>query len=123
MKWVVELGAVVVALAILRPALPARADQDGPVAAATAPGESPGTRADNALAQLVRDRMVSDRTLRGSSIVVSSQGGMVTVAGSVTSDFARTDALDIARATPGVAGVKDQLRIVVQSPEAPVPFD
>jgi hyperosmotically inducible protein len=102
-------------------AQPAFADQRGVATAAFEPGDSAAVRADNQVLAALRDGLDRDPRLHGSQITVSNQNGLVTLVGSVPSVIARSQAIEIARTTPGVTTVKDNLRLLVSSPEAPVP--
>jgi osmotically-inducible protein OsmY len=80
-----------------------------------------GGTADDALAINVRARLGHDRLLKRSKILVKSVNGVVTLAGSVSSDAAHAESLDVTRNTPGVKAVTDDLRIATRSPDAPLP--
>jgi len=70
---------------------------------------------DHALEVEVRLALSLRRELRGSDIEVRAFRRQVTLAGEVGSDAARQVALQTARDTTGVAGVKDDLRVVGSS--------
>ncbi|HVV50737.1 MAG TPA: BON domain-containing protein [Polyangia bacterium] len=91
-------------------------------AGAYSTGSTPGTTAADAVTTNVRTVLGADRVLKGSTITVStSQSGMVTLVGSVPDVTAKTEAVDAAHNVPGVAGVNDQLQILINSPSAPAP--
>lgn len=70
----------------------------------------------------VRAQLAGDRLLKGAVITVAtSPNGVVTLVGDVPSVTAKTEAVALARATPGVAEVRDQLRLEISSPDAPSP--
>ena len=83
-------------------------------------GNAPGATQADLVTASVRAGLAGDRVLRGSVITVAtSDTGLVTLTGSVPNNFARNAANDIARATPGVGMVNNQLRLVIASPSAP----
>lgn len=69
----------------------------------------------------IRSQMFSDPQLKDSSLQVTSNKGVVTVAGTVASDAARLDAYKIATQTAGVTKVNDQMS--VQPAEATPPAE
>ena len=83
--------------------------------------DSPTAQADNQVVAAIASSLDQNVGVRGSRIVVSNQGGMVTLTGSVPSVTARSQAEEITRAVPGVVAVNNMLRLLVQSPQAPVP--
>jgi|SRR5580698_2604814 osmotically-inducible protein OsmY len=82
---------------------------------------SPGAAAQNALTNRVRARLTNDRLLSGAIITVETNASVVKLFGSVPTETAHAEALDLTRATAGVAAVTDDLRIDISSPDAPAP--
>ena len=70
---------------------------------------------DSGIVTNIKSQMFSDPQLKDSSLQVTSSKGVVTIAGTVTSDAARLDAYKIATQTAGVTKVNDQM--TVQSAE------
>jgi hypothetical protein len=123
-------GAMVICAALATPALADSGanpgDSRGNPGAFTSDGNNSGTTPGATQADLVtasvRAGLAGDRVLRGSVITVAtSDTGVVTLVGSVPNNFARNAANDIARAMPGVAMVNNQLRLLIQAPNAPAP--
>jgi len=123
--WKSQLAAAGLALALAAPAAADRA----PVSAASnheraaATGDTGARRAtsDEALAAQIKERLNKNRMVRQADIIVDVHAGVATLAGSVPSEFARSEAVEIAGATPGVVRVDDKLRLLSSSPEAAVP--
>jgi osmotically-inducible protein OsmY len=70
----------------------------------------------------VREQLAGDRLLKGAVITVAtSPSGVVTLVGDVPSVTAKSEAVALARGTPGVVEVRDQLRLDISSPNAPSP--
>jgi hypothetical protein len=65
--------------------------------------------------------MFSDAALKDSSLQVTSNAGVVTLAGSVSNDAARYEAYKIATQTPGVSKVNDQMTVQSAQNMAPIP--
>lgn len=65
----------------------------------------------------VQRRLLDDPELEGVAIVAQVQGGVVTLSGDVPDEGLRKRAVEIARATPGVARVQDRIRIASDQPE------
>lgn len=85
-------------------------------------GDSPGATQADLVTTSVRAGLAGERLLRGSVITVAtSEAGVVTLVGSVPNNFARNAANDVARGTPGVTVVNNQLRLLISSPSAPAP--
>jgi osmotically-inducible protein OsmY len=85
-------------------------------------GSMPGPSPADTVTTNVRGQLAGDRLLKGAMITVAtSPDGVVTLVGDVPSVTAKTEAVSLARATPGVAEVKDHLRLDISSPEAPAP--
>ena len=70
----------------------------------------------------IRAQLDKVKLLKTARIAVGSSNGVVTLTGTVPSDFARERALEIARATPGVVRVDDYLRLDISAPDAPAPY-
>jgi hyperosmotically inducible protein len=70
-----------------------------------------GRSTDASIETSVQARLHTERTTRGDDIDVSAADGIVTLRGTVDSDAARQQALQIARGTEGVTRVEDQLTI------------
>lgn len=66
---------------------------------------------DAGIAAAVKTRLAADAQVGTNQINVSSDGGVVTLEGSVDSPEEKTRALEIARASDGVSRVVDKLRI------------
>jgi hyperosmotically inducible protein len=69
----------------------------------------------------IKDQLRNNRRFRLADVVVTTEGGLVTILGTMPSEHVRAAALDIARKTPGVVGVNSYLRLLGNSPEAPAP--
>jgi len=72
----------------------------------------PGRERDAALTTKVSAQLQSADELRDTSIRVVTDGGFVRLIGVVPSEALRRVALEIARTTPGVAGVDDDLVVM-----------
>ena len=79
--------------------------------AALSDREATVASADYEVAMLVMDRLQQDAATARAQVGVSASGGVVTLRGFVRGEPERLRALGIARGTPGVAEVIDQLRI------------
>jgi osmotically-inducible protein OsmY len=116
-----RLGRLLVLILTTALAAPAVAAQPAKTTGVYADASSPGASADNALTTRVRSRLTNDRLLSGAIITVESNAAVVTLFGSVPSETAHAEALDITRGTTGIAAVTDDLRIDISSPDAPAP--
>jgi hypothetical protein len=76
---------------------------------------------DAALVTNIKSQMFSDAALKDSSLQVTSNGGVVTLAGSAGNDAARYEAYKIATQTPGVSKVNDQMTVQTAQNTAPTP--
>ena len=77
---------------------------------------------DGAIVTSIQSQMFSDQLLKGASLHVTSDGGVVTLSGTVPNDTAHLDAYKIAAQTPGVTKVGDQITVEAAqsaSPESP----
>ena len=103
--------------------VPARAAEPGAKTSAVyANGATPGPTGSDTVTANVRARLASDTLLKGAVITVAtSRTGVVTLVGDVPSAIAKSEAVALARATPGAADVDDELRLNVSSPSAPAP--
>ena len=117
MRLLLQMLGVILALTTI-PALNAAAAGNR---GADTSGRASATATDAAVTSGVRARLANDRLLKGATVAVDAIGGVVTLSGSVPADTAHTEARDVARGTPGVVAVKDDLRIDVAAPEAPAP--
>jgi BON domain len=83
-------------------------------------GNTPSAGITDTITTNVRSGLEGDRLLKGAIITVAtSEIGKVTLVGSVPNVTAKRQAVEIAKVTPGVSEVDDQLRLFVTSPEAP----
>jgi osmotically-inducible protein OsmY len=67
----------------------------------------------------IKARLLKIVLLRNAQVTIATTSGVVTLTGMVQSQTAREQAVDAARATPGVVRVDDMLRLDVSSPQAP----
>ncbi len=67
--------------------------------------------ADGALTAKIKSKMALDDTLKSRGIDVSTDGGVVTLSGAVSSAGEHDRALQLARETAGVTSVRDRLRV------------
>jgi hypothetical protein len=67
----------------------------------------------------IHGKMEQMKLLRRAQVTIATQDGVVTLTGTVPNDFARDQALEAVRSTPGVLRVNDQLRLDISSPSAP----
>ena len=74
---------------------------------------------DAMITAVIQAKLESIKLLRQAQVTIATTNGVVTLVGTVPSDFARVQALDAVRGTPGVTRVDDHLRLDVSSPEAP----
>jgi hypothetical protein len=114
--WMRSLVAVGAAFGAVAPAL---AQSPPPpvvvVEAETQPAQPAIT--DATIAQTIKAKLEDKPMLRNAQIDVISKQGVVTVVGTVHTEFARDDVFEAVRSTPGVLRVDDQLRIDVSSPQ------
>jgi hyperosmotically inducible protein len=64
---------------------------------------------DDEISKTVRDRFAADEQLKGTSIKVRADNGMVTLMGTVPTAKAQARAVDMARKVPGVRSVRSEL--------------
>jgi len=74
---------------------------------------------DDAITNSVKRQLLADGDLRRLDLSVTTSNGVVTLAGIVPSNDTRREAVDLARHTPGVAKVNDQLRVIGSGPSDP----
>lgn len=74
---------------------------------------------DDAITTSVKGRLLADSDLRRLDLSVTTSNGVVTLAGTVPSNEIRREAADLARKTPGVARVDDQMRVLGSTPSDP----
>ena len=80
------------------------------------------TVSDGAVTAKIKAQFLANTDLRGADIKVSTNNGVVTLTGTVSSHDLRALAVDLARHTGGVVRVDDQLRVIagpVSPPMAP----
>jgi hypothetical protein len=83
-------------------------------------GNTPSAGLSDTVTTNVRTALEGDRLMRGSIVTVNtSEDGVVTLVGSVPNVTARSQAGELARATPGVVSVNNMLRLLGNSPQAP----
>ena len=80
--------------------------------------ELPATT-DAAITETIKAKLEASKILKFSQVTVASTNGMVTLVGTVATQFARDEVLEAARSTPGVVRIDDQLRFDISSPSAP----
>jgi BON domain len=90
-----------------------------PVVLAAAEATPPLPNPDAAITASIKARMEANILFRNAQIIISTEGGYVTLSGTVMNDFAHQKALDITRSTVGVTRIDDQLRLDISSPSAP----
>jgi osmotically-inducible protein OsmY len=90
----------------------------GPGAAGVAAAPA-ATAGDEAITSTIRTKLDAMKLLHNAQVTIASVGGVVTLVGTVPSDFARMQALEAARNTAGVLRIDDQLRLDISSPSAP----
>jgi hyperosmotically inducible periplasmic protein len=69
------------------------------------------TVADDALRASIREHLLADQQNRFDHVTVKSQNGVITLSGSVPSDQAVKQAVELARGTAGVSDVQNNLTI------------
>ena len=116
-----RLGRLLVLILTTALVTPAVAAQPAKTTGVYTNESGPTAAAENALTNRVRARLTNDRLLSGAIITVETNAGVVKLFGSVPTETAHAEALDLTRATAGVAAVTDDLRIDISSPDAPAP--
>ena len=83
-------------------------------------GNTPSAGVADAVTNNVRAGLAEDKLLQGAVLTVAtSPAGKVTLVGTVPNITAKQQANEIAKKTPGVTEVDDQMRLPVTSPQAP----
>jgi hypothetical protein len=96
------------------------ADPGARTSGAYSNGNTPSAGLSDTVTTNVRAGLAGDRLLRGAVITVAtSPAGKVTLVGTVPNVTAKQEANEIAKGTPGVTEVNDQMRLPVTSPQAP----
>lgn len=75
-------------------------------------GEPDGRADDGSITMRIQSRYFSDEEVRGRNIDVDTVNGRVRLQGEVGSEAERQQAIRLARSTPGVVDVDDQLKVV-----------
>ena len=68
---------------------------------------------DDEIAKSIRDRMAADEQLKSTTISVRADNGMVTLMGTVPTVKVKDRAAELARKTPGVRAVRNELQLKV----------
>ena len=68
---------------------------------------------DDEIARSIRDRLAADEQLKSTTIRVRADNGMVTLMGSVPTIKVKDRAAELARKTPGVRAVRNELQLKV----------
>jgi len=116
--WGVGVVAVVMGLG----AAPARGAEPYAPPMAVEPNAQPApapAMTDAAITSTIQAKMEQSVLLRKAQITVATRDGVVTLVGTIPSNFARDEALDAVRSTPGVVRFDDHLRLDISSPQAP----
>jgi hyperosmotically inducible protein len=111
------LGAVGLMVAAGGPAAAQGYPPAAPVVVAQA-GAQPAMSDVNITAD-IKARMEQNVLLRRAQLTIATTNGVVTLSGMVPSQTAKEQAVEAAKATPGVVRVDDMLRLDVSSPQAP----
>jgi hyperosmotically inducible protein len=74
------------------------------------------TVGDAAVTTRVKARLAADPDVDATDIDVDTDQGVVTLSGAVDNEKERSEALDLARNTPGVKGVRDRLTVQAGAP-------
>jgi hyperosmotically inducible protein len=112
------LGAVGLMVGAIVPSA-ARAETPYASTGGVARAEAQPTVSDENITADIRARMLENVMLRNAQITIASTNGVVTLVGMVSSQTAHEQAMQVARATPGVVRVDDMLRLDISSPQAP----
>ena len=83
------------------------------------PQEQQRVVTDASITSDIKAKLEASKLLRHADVNIVTENGIVTLIGVVPSDFARAQAIDLAKQTPGVVRVDDMLRLNIASPEAP----
>jgi osmotically-inducible protein OsmY len=101
------------------PAPPLGSNQEQAARSNAAP--QPQMTRDQMITAQATDRLHQAGLFRQAEIGVETKDGVVTLEGTLPSNFARSQAVDLARSIPGVVSVENHLRLPAGSPEAPEP--
>jgi hyperosmotically inducible protein len=113
-------SAGVVAVAMGLGAAPARGAEPYAPPMAVEPNTQPApAMTDAAITSTIQAKMEESVLLRKAQITIATKDGVVTLVGTIPSNFARDEALDAVRSTPGVVRFDDHLRLDIASPQAP----
>ena len=83
-------------------------------------GNTPSASLADTVTTNVRANLEGDKLCKGAVLTVAtSPTGKVTLAGSVPNVTAKQQAIELAKGTPGVTEVDDQMRVIVSSPQGP----
>jgi hyperosmotically inducible protein len=83
------------------------------------PQEQQRVVTDASITSDIKAKLEASKLLRHADVNIVTENGIVTLIGVVPNDFARSQAIDLAKQTPGVVRVDDMLRLNIASPEAP----
>jgi len=114
-RYLVAIGLVGLTLGAAAPAL--AQSPPPPVVAVEAEAQQP-VITDETITASITARLEQLILLRNAQLTVSTKARVVTLVGMVPTDFAHQQALEVARRTPGVLVIDDQMRVPVWSPTA-----
>jgi osmotically-inducible protein OsmY len=80
-------------------------------------------RPDERILEEINGRLTDDTDLDASDIIVSINGGVVTLSGSVDSLWDKRQAKDIAESVSGVTAVNNRLRVSMATQTTPIQTD
>ena len=113
LNWALAIGLTTAVAGCNRQEAPDTATQTPPQAQQPANPQ----QTDASLTTAVQAKYYGADDVRGHDIRVVSDGGVVTLNGTVESEAARQRAVSLAREVPGVTRVEDQLRVQTASAE------
>jgi osmotically-inducible protein OsmY len=122
MRWLAMVAVVGVGTGGMAGVALAQAQPPPEAAVAVEPNAAPAPQAaytDASITADIKAKLDASKMLRHSEVTIVTEGGVVTLVGVVPSDFARDQALELAKSTPGVVRVDNMLRLNIASPEAP----
>jgi hyperosmotically inducible periplasmic protein len=111
-------GAVGLAIGLAGSGGAARAQAYAPAAPPVTAGAQPAVT-DASVTADIHAKLEQNKLLRNAQVTIATKEGVVTISGTVPSDFARDQVMETVRSTPGVVRVDDQLRLDISSPSAP----